>query len=389
MKIGMLLEAPFPPDLRVENEMRTLAAAGHEIVLYCLKHKRTGGDEKYEPNIRLKRWYLARSFFKKYRTTIVRLPFYARGWKNFIAGHPQVDAIHVHDLPLARVGQYFQRKWKIPFILDLHENYPAAIRDWRHDKRSVGRFLYARKAWEKYEIDSVQAADQVIVVVDEAKARLVQAGIAPEKITVVSNTFNFSNENHLLETSTPDSTEDELRLNYVGGFGELRGLQVAIQAMPQILEHNPQAKLFLVGDGANKESLQKLAAEQGLTGQVIFTGWLPLKEAFHYIVNSEICLVPYLATDHTETTIPHKIFQYMYLKKPVLVSSCKPLKRIIEETDAGRVFQAGDSQDFARAVTELLDEQFRKELGENGNRAVIEKYNWQVESVNLIKLYSG
>ena len=36
MKVGMILDAPFPPDLRVEKEALTLVSQGHEVILFCL-----------------------------------------------------------------------------------------------------------------------------------------------------------------------------------------------------------------------------------------------------------------------------------------------------------------------------------------------------------------
>ncbi|WP_373941084.1 hypothetical protein OEG92_14785 [Polaribacter sejongensis] len=42
MRIGMILDAPFPPDPRVENEAVSLVKAGHDVFLFCLKY----ADEK-------------------------------------------------------------------------------------------------------------------------------------------------------------------------------------------------------------------------------------------------------------------------------------------------------------------------------------------------------
>ena len=40
MKVGMILDAPFPPDLRVEKEALTLVGQGHEVILFCLSYDR-------------------------------------------------------------------------------------------------------------------------------------------------------------------------------------------------------------------------------------------------------------------------------------------------------------------------------------------------------------
>jgi glycosyltransferase involved in cell wall biosynthesis len=73
--------------------------------------------------------------------------------------------------------------------------------------------------------------------------------------------------------------------------------------------------------------------------------------------------------------------------KPVVVSSAKPLKRIVEGSNAGLVFASGSPEAFANAVIQLTDPLLRQQLGANGRRAVIERYNWQVEGKALVDLY--
>jgi glycosyltransferase involved in cell wall biosynthesis len=77
----------------------------------------------------------------------------------------------------------------------------------------------------------------------------------------------------------------------------------------------------------------------------------------------------------------------MLLSKPVVVSSCKPLKRVIEETGGGRVFQAGDANSLAQTILQLQDPQLRHRLGEAGRQAVMAKYNWQNTSKKLVGVY--
>ena len=55
---------------------------------------------------------------------------------------------------------------------------------------------------------------------------------------------------------------------------------------------------------------------------------------------------PHEDFEHTQTTVPHKLFQYMMGRKTVLVSDCAPLKRIIGDNEAGYVFKAGGSGFF-------------------------------------------
>ena len=52
MKLGMILDAPFPDDARVANECDELIKSGHEIFLFCLSYKKK--FQKIEDNIAFK-----------------------------------------------------------------------------------------------------------------------------------------------------------------------------------------------------------------------------------------------------------------------------------------------------------------------------------------------
>jgi len=381
----MLLEGEFPPDVRVENEALTLVKAGFEVHIFALTFSQQPSLEEWQPGVWVHRKALRKAFFKKIHITVLKWPIYRRLWEKFVRSQGVAyNALHVHDLPLARVGKVLARMRHVPLILDFHENYPAALGIWEHSQTPVGRLFLDVPSWRAYEFEAVQSADRVIVVVEEALERFRKADIPSGKFTIVSNVLN-------LETFPvkPESEKSsgEWRLAYVGGFGVHRGLETAIQAMPQILKETPEARLILAGDGRNAAELRALAEELGLTKSVTFTGWLSFDESARVIQTSNICMIPHLSIEHTNTTVPHKLFQYMYLKKPVLVSSSPPLKRIVEATRSGLVFEAGNPEDFAEKAVQMIRSKNLKKWGENGHKAVLKTYNWEGESKKLVQIY--
>ncbi|MCH2224867.1 MAG: hypothetical protein MK066_08875, partial [Crocinitomicaceae bacterium] len=81
-------------------------------------------------------------------------------------------------------------------------------------------------------------------------------------------------------------------------------------------------------------------------------------------------------------------FQIFLSKAPLLVSSCKPLKRIVEECDGGWVFEASNPAVLADRIEEISENPEKSELKiENAYVAAINKYNWELGSMNLIGLY--
>jgi glycosyltransferase involved in cell wall biosynthesis len=100
-------------------------------------------------------------------------------------------------------------------------------------------------------------------------------------------------------------------------------------------------------------------------------------------------LVPHRSNEHTENTVPHKLFQYMMVGLPVLVSSCRPLARYVDLAGGGLVFKADDPQDFARQALALAaDPALREKLGTQGRKATLEGVlNWSETGRHLAEGY--
>ncbi len=346
----MLLDHEFPPDIRVENEIEALYQAGHKIHLACFTQKSRQRVE-VNRNVTIHRRSIS-SFIYKSSVGALRFPFYFNFWRKFLKElfvKENFDAIHVHDLPLAQVGYEFSKMNNINFVLDLHENWPALLRVATHTQSALGRFLSVNSQWEDYEKKYCKLANKVIVVVDEAKTRLEQLGIKGSKVTVVSNTLNLD---HFEDPGTvPD--KEYITLLYAGGINKHRGLQYVIRGLSKMETPGKKLRLWVLGTGSYVEDLKRLAQNEGVADKIFFEGWKNLKEMQSYFGKSDYCLIPHVKNDHTDSTIPHKIFQYMYAGKPMLVSDCAPIKRIVGETRSGLVYSFNDPEDFAGKLLDI------------------------------------
>ena len=174
---------------------------------------------------------------------------------------------------------------------------------------------------------------------------------------------------------------------YVGGFSPHRGLETAIEAMPTVSDKIPNAKLLMVGDGCTRAELEQMVRNSELDEKVIFTGFQPFEKVPTYIYLSSVCLIPHISTPHIETTMPNKIFQFMILGKPVVVSSTRPMMRIVNDAECGLIFKERDAKSLAQTIIQLADDNLRQRLGENGRRAVEDRYNWKNTVQALLSLY--
>ena len=394
MRIGMVLKEKIPPpDIRVEKEAHTLVSNGHEVFLLLEGRKGEPLHESYA-GMSLTRGVTMSSLVEKLHRYTFSFTFRSFLWGRAIerfAVENRVDAIHVHDLPLVGEGVRAARKLGIPVVADLHENYPAGLQVWYSSvlKKTT---IYNFNRWAAYERSVLQKVDRIVVVIEEARDRLVALGVPAEKIYVVPNTAIKGREKIPVDDELVARYRGKFVLSYIGGFASHRGLDTLIRAVARIKDKLPELVLVLVGD-RNKpymDYLKGLASRLGCAEKVEFAGWQPFDKIWSYIRASEICLVPHARNPHTDSTIPHKIFQYMMMSKPVIVSDCPPLKRVIEESGGGLWFLYDSSEELADRIMELYaNADKRKRMGEAGREAFIERFNWDATAGPLIELYDS
>jgi len=387
MKILFLLESEFPPDVRVENEIYTLVSMRHTIHIACWTFKNRPLFEKTSFGA-IHRVKISKVVYKSSVGALV-FPIYFNFWRKYvkkIIREFEFDAVHVCDLPLARVGFELKKKKNIKYILDLHENWPAFIEAADHTKSLLGKVLSPLRLWRNYEIKMVNKADAVITVVEEMKNRLVNLGVTNKNILVVQNTVKPES---LIFKSQEYHTDDNLVMLYSGGIDNQRGIDTAIEGLKFIVEKNKRVRLWIVGKGTYEAILRKKVTEFNLIDYVKFWGWNSTEKMFELIDQADVAIIPYIRTVQTDCSSPNKLFQYMYLKKPVLASNCISIKRVLDETNAGLCYVHNSARDFAEKALRLLkDEKLRKELGSNGHRAIINKYNWDNTSKDLLRIYN-
>jgi glycosyltransferase involved in cell wall biosynthesis len=388
MKILMVLDHEFPPDIRVENEISTLFNKGHEVHLACSTHKgRPEKEEFHHMTIHRKVMGVIRH---KSSIACLKVPYYFNFWRSFVGDlmrRNSFDAIHIHDLPLATIGWEAKKSSGLHFVLDLHENWPALLETAVHTNTIPGKILSSNAQWRRYEMEMTGKADAVIAVAEEMRDRIAALGIDPSKIFVLPNTAPI--DSLTLDPSLkPDPNFKTLV--YAGGINRHRGLQFVIQGMKLIIDQLPELRLWIIGSGKYEASLRKMSTQLKLNRHIDFMGYKPFPEMFRLLQQSDIALIPHIKSEQNDNSSPNKIFQYMYASKPVISSNCTSLERLLRETDAGISYIYDDPSDFATKVSDLFSDPARlHKLGYNGKQSVIKKYNWNNCESSLINLYRG
>ncbi len=374
---------------RVEKMAGTLAAAGHELFLAC------NGDAAGEEHLGCVRVLrLGPRLGPGALSRLVKTPyFFSPLWVRHLRSVVKrcgIEALQVIDVPLAPAAIRVGRRFGIPVVLDMWENYPEALKMWGRTNwktRVFKNYRFAR-AVERY---AVRRADRILVVVEEQKERLVAAGVPAERISVVTNAAEesvFSDVGAVVKTPL-DAEPDCYKLLYVGKLTAERGLDDLIRGGALAAKRVPNLRIYIAGDGDDEPRLRQLAEEQGVGALVRFTGFVPFREIPSYILKSDLCTVPHVASPFIDTTVPNKLFQYMLLAKPVLVSNAKPLARITREAGCGFVFQSGNAADVADQIVAAWEARGDAEIGKRGRRHAREHYTWEKAAPELLRAYGA
>jgi glycosyltransferase involved in cell wall biosynthesis len=99
-------------------------------------------------------------------------------------------------------------------------------------------------------------------------------------------------------------------------------------------------------------------------------------------------IVTFLPLPNHLDSHPTKMFEYMSSGIPVIASDFPLWRTIVEGNHCGVCVDPLDPGAIAAAIDYLADHpDIARSMGDKGRKAVLEKYNWDVESKKLTDLY--
>jgi glycosyltransferase involved in cell wall biosynthesis len=363
---------PFDPRI-FHKEAQTLVQAGYEVVLIAPYEKESeiaGGVQ------------------------ITGLPRYKRrfqrplNWWRILrmALRQKADLYHFHDPDLLPVGLWLQWWTSKPVVYDAHEHYPDAIfvREWIP---SLAREPIS-KLFDLIELGFGAHFSAVAVADDEVEARFKK--VSPRVVKV----YNFPLQT-IFQVGQNEEAASVERLNsvvHVGLLSKERGVWIMLDAISSLVNTcNMDVTLTLVGRPSSltlEKQVKDYAQARSISSHVELVGQVSHAEVPKYTRRARVGWVPWQPIEKHLKNIPTKMFEYMACGLPVVASDLPPIRRFIAESECGILVNATNAHEHAEAILYLLghpDEAQR--MGENGRRAVEEKYNWESEGRKLLMLY--
>lgn len=393
MKVLYVYQDQYPWDVRVDKIVSTLSE--ENIGVHIVSRNRTNlpRTEQLGEHIRVHR--LPRASWKPARDLANFPAFFSPIWLSEMTRlirREGIDLLIARDLPLSPAAYIAAKATGRPVLMDMAENYPALIRStWMYKgPKPVDLIFRNPTLLSVMERAIVPRMDGVLVVSGESAERVRRMRGPGRKVWIVGNTPMLGDEERVHEEWVIQWTKKirnsaSFVLLYVGFLEAHRGLDVAIKAVKLLSESMPGLVFIIIGTGTVEHRLRKLSKALNVEKHVVFTGWISNHELDPFIDVADVCLVPHYVTEHTHTTLPNKIFDYMKHGKPVVVTQSKSLSRIVKGADCGLVYQDDSPRDLRDKVEALRDIGKRQILGSNGLQAVRREFNWDYDRARLLK----
>lgn len=287
------------------------------------------------------------------------------------------DLVHVHDpelLPLALLLSVKGTR----VVFDMHENLPREI---------------ATKPWVRKELRpvlaSVARAFQTLacrrMATVFAEESYVSDFPAARRPTVV---LNFPLLGALSAVRSPK--RPRFTVGYIGGVSRERGAHVVVEAVSRLRESGADVELLLVGpvfsDISDSEAVRRGTAEGWLT----YTGRLVPEQGWALIAGCHVGVAALQPSPNFVDSYPTKLFEYMALGLPVVVSDFPLWRGVVDDAGCGLLVDPTSPAAVANAIERLYESPAdAAAMGERGRATVNRKYNWESEFAKLKTLYAG
>jgi PEP-CTERM/exosortase A-associated glycosyltransferase len=295
-----------------------------------------------------------------------------------VAREIEPDVLHAHSpvlnaWPAIRVG----RALEIPVVYEVRALWEDAAVD--HGTASAESLRY--RATRTLETRAFRQVDAITTICDGLRRDILKRGIAAEKVTVIPNAVDI--EKFPVLQGVDAELERAIGLGgcdvvgFCGSFYGYEGLDLLIDALPQILASRPATKLLLVGGGPQDAALRAQAAARGVGDRVVFTGRVPNAEINRYYSLIDVLAFPRHSMRLTELVTPLKPLEAMAQGRVLVASDVGGHRELIENGRTGLLFAAGDVGALAQAVVRLLgDASLRDRLATGGRRFVESERTW-------------
>lgn len=301
------------------------------------------------------------------------------------------DLIHAHSPSLCGwPALQAARRHGIPVVYEVRAFWEDAAAE--QGKFGDKSFRYKLSKWLETQI--FRNADGVVAICQHLVDDIVSRGIDRSKVFHVPNGVD-------VDRFTPRTGDDELRAKYaldgcttigfIGSFFRFEGLTTLTKAMAIVARRRDHARLVMVGDGIEADSIRQLITELGLEDRVAFVGRVPHDEVLRYYSIMDVLVYPRNRHRLTELVTPLKPLEALAMEKAVVGSDVGGIVELLQLSGnggMGMLFEAENVDDLADRLTALIDDtEMRGAIGRQGRTEVVRHRAWPVIAERYLEVY--
>lgn len=308
-----------------------------------------------------------------------------------VARAENVDLLHAHSPCLNGLAALWASgSLKIPIVYEVRAFWEDAAVDYGTASEGGPRYLLTR-ALETYVLRRV---DQITCICEGLRKDIVARGVDPDRVTIVPNAVDMDSFPPLGDRDQALEAEFDLKgrhvIGFIGSFYAYEGLDLLLDAMPEILRHRAGTRVLLVGGGPQEHALRAQAVRLGISECVIFTGRVPHGRVPAYSSLIDAFVFPRKSMRLTDLVTPLKPLEAMAQRRLVLASDVGGHRELIEHGRTGFLFEHDDVAALARCVLQALRPSPSRSDVLDAARAYVERErNWLVSAQRYVKVYEN
>ncbi len=289
------------------------------------------------------------------------------------------EILHTHTAKagtLGRLAALFSGRARPPVVVHTFHGHvlrgyfgPASTTFYRSLERALARFT-----------------TRLVAVSPEVRDELVSLGVAPpEKFSVIR--LGLDLERRVPGGEGDDALRRELGIapasfvvGWVGRMTAIKRVPDLLAAFAALRDRGVDARLCLVGDGPDRELLERRARELGVSEETLFVGYRRELGAYYELFDVLVL------TSANEGT-PVVAIEALAAGTPVVATDVGGVSDVVSDGVDGMLVAAGDVEAVASALERLAgDRVLARQMGEQGARHVRERYRVErlVEDVDAL-----
>ncbi|MGA1212242.1 MAG: glycosyltransferase family 4 protein [Solirubrobacterales bacterium] len=281
----------------------------------------------------------------------------------------EFDCVHGHDWLVASACDHLARRFDCPLVTTIHATEYGRHQGWV-DKHPQSH-IHGVERWIANRSDRVITCsefmrDQVIDVfgADPERVEVIHNGIDPEDLPQPEPAM-------LADLRGRFAAPDQKLVLLIGRLVYEKGFQLALEAMPRVIEAMPGTRFLVAGSGTHEEELHRLAEELGLMEHGAFLGW----------IGDDVLTSLYRIADLTVVPSIYEPFGLVALEAmasecPCIAADTGGLREVVPLEGAGLRFRASDPEDLAEAALDVLaDEDLARRMVQEGLEH-IRRFDW-------------